>query len=37
VEVGEAEEMKAEGKPPVWYAAFSDPDGTGWVLQQLPY
>jgi catechol 2,3-dioxygenase-like lactoylglutathione lyase family enzyme len=33
VEVGEVEE---HGRG-VSYASFSDPDGNGWVLQQLPY
>jgi hypothetical protein len=29
--------MTAPGKPTVSYAYFSDPDGNGWALQQLPY
>jgi catechol 2,3-dioxygenase-like lactoylglutathione lyase family enzyme len=37
VEVAEVEDMGAPGKPPVSYAAFRDPDGNGWTLQQLPY
>ena len=37
VEVGEVEDMSAPGKPTVSYAAFKDPDGNGWTLQQLPY
>jgi catechol 2,3-dioxygenase-like lactoylglutathione lyase family enzyme len=37
VDVGEVSEMSAPGKPPVSYAAFDDPDGNGWTLQQLPY
>jgi catechol 2,3-dioxygenase-like lactoylglutathione lyase family enzyme len=36
VEVAEVQEMSAPGKPSVWYAAFTDPDGNGWTLQQLP-
>ena len=28
--------MTAPGKPTVSYADFSDPDGNGWALQQLP-
>jgi hypothetical protein len=24
-------------RPGVSYASFSDPDGNGWLLQQLPY
>jgi catechol 2,3-dioxygenase-like lactoylglutathione lyase family enzyme len=32
VEVGEVEDLGG-----VVYAPFSDPDGNGWVLQQLPY
>ncbi|AWS40824.1 glyoxalase superfamily protein [Streptosporangium sp. 'caverna'] len=37
VEIGEVEDMSAPGKPTVSYAAFKDPDGNGWTLQQLPY
>jgi catechol 2,3-dioxygenase-like lactoylglutathione lyase family enzyme len=37
VEIGEVEDMTAPGKPMVSYAAFKDPDGNGWTLQQLPY
>jgi catechol 2,3-dioxygenase-like lactoylglutathione lyase family enzyme len=37
VEIGEVEDMTAPGKPTVSYAAFKDPDGNGWTLQQLPY
>jgi catechol 2,3-dioxygenase-like lactoylglutathione lyase family enzyme len=33
VEVEDVVEMKAEGKPTVSYAAFSDPDGNTWTLQ----
>lgn len=36
VEVAEVEDMGAPGKPTVSYAAFTDPDGNGWTLQQLP-
>ncbi|MFJ5675698.1 VOC family protein [Streptomyces sp. NPDC093097] len=36
VEVAEVETMGAPGKPAVSYAAFTDPDGNGWTLQQLP-
>jgi catechol 2,3-dioxygenase-like lactoylglutathione lyase family enzyme len=36
VEVAEVEDMSAPGKPTVSYAAFADPDGNGWTLQQLP-
>ncbi|MEW2624988.1 VOC family protein [Streptomyces sp. NPDC048106] len=36
VEVAEVEAMGAPGKPTVSYAAFTDPDGNGWTLQQLP-
>jgi catechol 2,3-dioxygenase-like lactoylglutathione lyase family enzyme len=36
VEVGEVDDMSAPGKPTVSYAAFKDPDGNGWTLQQLP-
>ena len=32
VEVGEIQDLGG-----VLYASFSDPDGNGWVLQQLPY
>ncbi len=32
VEVGEVQDLGG-----VLYAPFSDPDGNGWVLQQLPY
>ena len=35
VEVAEVIEMKAEGKPTVRYAAFSDPDGNTWTLQSF--
>lgn len=37
VEVAEVEELTAPGRPSVFYAAFTDPDGNGWTLQQLPY
>jgi catechol 2,3-dioxygenase-like lactoylglutathione lyase family enzyme len=37
VEVTEVQDMTAPGKPTVSYAYFSDPDGNGWALQQLPY
>jgi catechol 2,3-dioxygenase-like lactoylglutathione lyase family enzyme len=36
VEVAEVQDMSAPGKPTVSYAAFTDPDGNGWTLQQLP-
>ncbi|HEY3506488.1 MAG TPA: VOC family protein [Actinocatenispora sp.] len=36
VEVAEVDDMSAPGKPTVSYAAFTDPDGNGWTLQQLP-
>ncbi|MFE7316548.1 VOC family protein [Streptomyces sp. NPDC057555] len=36
VEVAEVEAMGAPGKPTISYAAFTDPDGNGWTLQQLP-
>jgi hypothetical protein len=32
VEVGEVEDLSG-----VLYAPFSDPDGNGWTLQQLPH
>ena len=32
VEVGEVQDLGG-----VLYAPFSDPDGNGWTLQQLPY
>jgi catechol 2,3-dioxygenase-like lactoylglutathione lyase family enzyme len=35
VEIEEVQEMGAPGKPTVSYAAFTDPDGNGWTLQQL--
>jgi catechol 2,3-dioxygenase-like lactoylglutathione lyase family enzyme len=35
VEVADVVEMKAEGKPTVRYAAFSDPDGNTWTLQSF--
>ena len=35
VDVADAQEMTAPGKPSVWYAAFTDPDGNGWTLQQM--
>jgi catechol 2,3-dioxygenase-like lactoylglutathione lyase family enzyme len=34
-EIAEVVEMTAPGKPPVYYAAFTDPDGNGWTLQQI--
>jgi catechol 2,3-dioxygenase-like lactoylglutathione lyase family enzyme len=37
VEVSEVENLGAPGKPTVSYAYFTDPDGNGWALQQLPY
>jgi catechol 2,3-dioxygenase-like lactoylglutathione lyase family enzyme len=37
VDVQEVVDMSAPGKPTVSYAAFKDPDGNGWTLQQLPY
>jgi catechol 2,3-dioxygenase-like lactoylglutathione lyase family enzyme len=37
VEITEVQDMSAPGKPTVSYAYFSDPDGNGWALQQLPY
>jgi catechol 2,3-dioxygenase-like lactoylglutathione lyase family enzyme len=37
LEINEVEDMGAPGKPTVSYAAFKDPDGNGWTLQQLPY
>ncbi|WP_066940463.1 VOC family protein [Microtetraspora fusca] len=37
VDIAEVEDLTAPGKPTVCYAAFSDPDGNGWTLQQLPY
>ncbi|WP_329118085.1 VOC family protein [Streptomyces sp. NBC_01465] len=37
VDVAAVEDMSAPGKPTVSYAAFTDPDGNGWTLQQLPY
>ncbi|MFJ8140887.1 VOC family protein [Streptomyces sp. NPDC096013] len=36
VDVDEVVDMTAPGKPTVSYAAFTDPDGNGWTLQQLP-
>lgn len=36
VEIGEVQDMTAPGKPVVSYAAFNDPDGNDWTLQQLP-
>jgi catechol 2,3-dioxygenase-like lactoylglutathione lyase family enzyme len=36
VEVAEVQDMGAPGKPTVFYAAFTDLDGNGWTLQQLP-
>ncbi|MEU7022414.1 VOC family protein [Streptomyces sp. NPDC046203] len=36
VDVAEVEALGAPGKPTVSYAAFTDPDGNGWTLQQLP-
>jgi len=36
VEINEVEDLTAPGKPTVSYAAFKDPDGNGWTLQQLP-
>lgn len=36
VDIAEVTEMSAPGKPTVSYAAFTDPDGNGWTLQQLP-
>ncbi|MGW3492775.1 VOC family protein [Streptomyces sp. NPDC001020] len=37
VEVAEVQDMGAPGKPTVSYAAFTDLDGNGWTLQQLPH
>ncbi|MGW6704545.1 VOC family protein [Streptomyces sp. NPDC054956] len=36
VDIAEVQDMTAPGKPVVSYAAFNDPDGNGWTLQQLP-
>ncbi|MFD4878603.1 VOC family protein [Streptomyces sp. NPDC058420] len=36
VDIAEVVDMSAPGKPTVSYAAFTDPDGNGWTLQQLP-
>jgi hypothetical protein len=36
VTVAEVEEMTSPGRPEVHCAAFTDPDGNGWILQQLP-
>jgi catechol 2,3-dioxygenase-like lactoylglutathione lyase family enzyme len=36
VDVADVQEMTAPGRPSVYYAAFTDPDGNGWTLQQLP-
>ncbi|WP_042408336.1 VOC family protein [Streptacidiphilus carbonis] len=36
VDIAEVQDMSAPGKPTVSYAAFTDPDGNGWTLQQLP-
>ena len=35
VEVADVVDMTAPGKPTVSYAAFNDPDGNGWTLQQI--
>ena len=35
VDVADVVEMKAEGKPTVRYAWFSDPDGNTWTLQSF--
>jgi catechol 2,3-dioxygenase-like lactoylglutathione lyase family enzyme len=35
VEVADVVDMTAPGKPTVSYAAFTDPDGNGWTLQQI--
>src|SRR5215472_16497652 len=37
VDVADVQEMTAPGRPSVYYAAFTDPDGNGWTLQQLPH
>jgi catechol 2,3-dioxygenase-like lactoylglutathione lyase family enzyme len=37
VTVADVVDMTSPGKPTVSYAAFTDPDGNGWTLQQLPY
>jgi catechol 2,3-dioxygenase-like lactoylglutathione lyase family enzyme len=37
LDVADVQEMTAPGRPSVYYAAFTDPDGNGWTLQQLPY
>lgn len=37
VDISQVEDLGAPGKPTVSYAWFSDPDGNGWALQQLPY
>ena len=33
--VADVTEMAAPGKPTVYYAGFSDPDGNTWTLQQI--
>jgi hypothetical protein len=33
--VADVIDMTAPGKPTVSYAAFTDPDGNGWTLQQI--
>ncbi|HEY1488227.1 MAG TPA: VOC family protein [Micromonosporaceae bacterium] len=35
VVVADVIDMTAPGKPTVSYAAFTDPDGNGWTLQQI--
>jgi catechol 2,3-dioxygenase-like lactoylglutathione lyase family enzyme len=35
-QIDEVVDMSAPGKPTVSYAAFQDPDGNAWTLQQLP-
>lgn len=37
VKIGAVEEHTQPGKPSVFYAFFTDPDGNGWTLQKLPY
>jgi catechol 2,3-dioxygenase-like lactoylglutathione lyase family enzyme len=36
VDVEAIRDLGAPGKPTVSYAGFTDPDGNGWTLQQLP-
>jgi predicted enzyme related to lactoylglutathione lyase len=35
LDIGDVTDMSAPGRPTVYYAGFSDPDGNTWTLQQI--